>query len=78
MRIMYGNVDVGLRWQKAFIKLCTNNEIKCIQRKTDPCMLYKKDEKGRLSLMIALYFDNVLISGREKDVKEFQAKLKKT
>ena len=26
VRSMYGNVDAALRWQKSFIKLCTNDE----------------------------------------------------
>ena len=26
VRTMYGNVDAALRWQKAFIKLCTNEK----------------------------------------------------
>ena len=28
VRSMYGNVDAALRWQKVFIKLCTNKELK--------------------------------------------------
>ena len=40
--LMYGNADSALRWHKAFIKLCTNDKIKCIQSKIDPCILYKK------------------------------------
>ena len=54
VRSMYGNVDAALRRQKAFIKLCTNDESKCIQSKTDPCMLYKRNQKGKICLMIAL------------------------
>ena len=30
VRLMHGNVDAALRWQKVFIKLCTNNEFKRI------------------------------------------------
>ena len=41
-------------------------------------MLYKKDEEGKLKLIIALYIDDVLISGREKDIKEFKETFKKT
>ena len=74
---MYGNMDTALRWQKAFIILCINDEIKCIQKKIDLCMLYKKDEEGKLSLIIAIYVDDVLISGREKDIREFKETFKK-
>ena len=78
VRSMHGNVDAALRWQKAFIKLCTKNEIKCIQSKIDPCMLYKKDEEGKLRLIIAVYVDEVLISRREMDIREFKETFKKT
>ena len=43
VRSIYGNVDAALRWRKAFIKLCTDDEIGCIQSQVDPCMLYKRD-----------------------------------
>ena len=78
VRSMYGNVDAALRWQKAFIKLCTNNKIKFIQSKIDPCMLYKMDEEGKLRLIIAFNVDDILISGREIDIREFKETFKKT
>ena len=71
---MYGNVDAG--WQKAFIKLCTDDEIGCVQSQVDPCMLYKRDETGKLQLIVAVYADNVLISGKEKEIHKFKTTLK--
>ena len=78
VRSMYGNVDAALSWQKTFINLCTNKEIKCVQTNIDPCMLYKKDEKRKLRLIISVYVDDVLISGREIDIREFKETCKKT
>ena len=78
VRSMYGNVDAALRWQKAFIKLCTNEEIKCVQSKTDPCMLYKKNKKGKICLMIAVYVDDVLMAGESEMIKNFKEQFKKT
>ena len=76
MRSIYGNVDATLRWQKAFIKLCTNDEIKCIQSKTDPCKLYKKNHKGKICLMITVYVDDVLMVGEGENIKIFREQLK--
>ena len=41
-------------------------------------MLYKKDEERKLRLIIAVYVDDVLISGREIDIREFKETFKKT
>ena len=68
IRSMYGNVDAALRWMKAFVKLCVSDEIGCQQSAVDPCLLYKKDEKGELILLIAVYVDDVLIAGKKKDI----------
>ena len=73
---MYRNVDAALRWQKSFKKLCTNEEMGCIQSQTDPCMLYKRNKNGELELLIAVYVDDVLISGREQEIQRFKTKLK--
>ena len=75
---MYGNVDAALRWQKAFIKLCMDDEIGCVQSQTDPCMLYKRDETRKLQLIVAVYVDDVLISGEDKEICKFKTKFKQT
>ena len=76
VRSMYGNVDVVLRWQKAFIKLCADDEIGCVQSHADPCMLCKRDETRKLQLIVAVYVDYVLISGKEKEICKFKTKFK--
>ena len=78
VRSMYGNVDAALRCQKAFIKLGTNKEIKCIQSNTDPCMLYKRNQKGKICLVIAVYVDDVLMARKSKSIKTFKEQFRKT
>ena len=78
VRSMYGNVDAALRWQKAFIKLYINNEIKCIQSKTDQFMLCKKNHKGKICLMMPVYVDNVLMTGESANIKIFKEQFRKT
>ena len=78
IRSMYGNVDAALRWMKAFVKLCVSEEIGCEQSAVDPCLLFKKDENGKLILLIAVYVDDVLIAGKKEDVDAFKNEFKKT
>ena len=59
VRSIHRNVDAALRWQRSFIKLCTNEEIGCIQSQADPCMLYKRDDTGQLQLIVAVQVDDV-------------------
>ena len=78
VRSMYGNVDAALRWMKAFIEVCTNDQLKCKQSAVDPCLLFKHDDEGNLILLIAVYVDDVLIAGRKEDIKMFKEEFKKT
>ena len=66
IKSMYGNVDAALRWMKAFVKLCTSKEIGCEQSAVDPCLLFKKDEKGNLILLIAVYVDDTSLKTNSK------------
>ena len=78
IRSMYGNVDAALRWMKAFVKLCVSDEIGCEQSAVDPCLLFKRNKKGELILLIAVYVDDVLIAGKKEDVDAFKNEFKKT
>ena len=71
-------MDKALRWQKAFIKLCIDDEKGYLQSQADPCMLYKRNETGKLQLIEAVYVDVVLISGKEKEIFKFKSKFKQT
>ena len=78
VRPMYGNVDTALRWQKILIKLRKNNKIKCIQSKTDPCMLHKKNDKEKTCLMISVYVDDELMARESENIKIFKQQFRKT
>ena len=79
VRSMYGNVDAALRWQKCFIKACTdpNGEIKCEQSKVDPCLLLKRNEKNEVILLIVCYVDDILFSGTKEQIEWFKKTFKK-
>ena len=40
-------------------------------------MLYIKNEKGKISLMIAVYMDDVLMAGKSEKIKIFKEQFKK-
>ena len=79
VRSMYGNVDAALRWQKCFVKACTdpNGEIKCEQSKVDPCLLLKRNDKNEVVLLIVCYVDDVLMSGTKEEINKFKKNFKK-
>ena len=79
VRSMYGNVDAALRWQKCFVETCIDpdGELQCEQSQTDPCLLIKRNDEGEVILLIVCYVDDVLMSGRSEDIKEFMQKFKK-
>ena len=41
-------------------------------------MLYKLNDTGELQLIIAVYVDNVLISGNDKEIHKFKKKFEQT
>ena len=41
-------------------------------------MLYKKNHKGKICLMIAIYVDDVFIAGESENIKIFKEQFKKT
>ena len=79
VRSMYGNVDAALRWQKCFVETCIDpdGEIKCEQSKADPCLLLKKDDRGKVVLLIVCYVDDVLLSGTKDTIKWFKEEFKR-
>ena len=66
-KAMYGNIDSPLRWMRTFTKFLIE-ELKLIQSKTDPCILYKY-KGNELILVLALYVDDTLCLGQAKDIQ---------
>ena len=64
-RSMYGNVDAALLWQKDFTKTVTEDmKFDLIQSKVDPCLYFKKDENGVVILMVIVYVDDTIVTGK--------------
>ena len=43
----------------------------------DPCLLYKKNDKGETQLLVVMYVDDVLVSGQPKTIRWFLNEFKK-
>ena len=57
---VYGNVQAALEYFREFRRCVKEAGMK--QSLTDPCVFYKKDEKGQLILMVAMHVNDILIT----------------
>jgi len=67
---MYGNIDVALQFFEKYWEILVEN-FAFLQCQTDPCIFYKRDEKGRLCMLISTHVDDSLIGGRRWMVEKF-------
>ena len=65
---MYGNFDVALLWLRLLAKYLVN---KCnLERsKVYLCILFMKDEKGKLELVMSVHVDNLFMAGNPETIK---------
>jgi hypothetical protein len=78
LKSQYGSTDSAKLWVDKFIKILTGNKGGCemVRSKVDPCMLYKKDNKGDLVLLLVFHIDDAYVTGRPAEVKKMLAHLK--
>jgi len=67
---MYGNIDVALRFFEKYQEILVEN-FAFLQCKMDPCIFYKRDEKGRLCMLISTHVDDSLIGRWRWMVEKF-------
>ena len=68
---MYGNVQAALAFFVEYKNHLTK-VMKLEQSLTDPCVFFKKDERGHLALMALTHVDDTLIAGNEEEIKNFK------
>lgn len=66
---MYGNVDAALKFFELFTKYLTK-ECGMKQSNSDPCLLFKRNEKNELSLIVTTTVDDCAISGTNEDIEK--------
>jgi len=67
---MYRNMDVALRFFEKYSRILMT-DLGFMQSQTDPCIFFRHDKAGKLSMVILMHIDNSLISGRKWQVEEF-------
>jgi hypothetical protein len=68
-KAMYGNIDAPLCWMRTFSKHLTTT-VGLTQSKTDPCMFIKRNNQGKVVLILAVYVDDTIITGSKKEVQK--------
>jgi histone deacetylase 1/2 len=73
-KAMYGTVQAP----RAFFLTLSKHlkEMGMVQSKVDPCIWYKRDYKGELVLIMAIYVDDCILSGKEEAVTWCKERLK--
>lgn len=74
-RTMYGCVQSPLMFFKTYAKHLEASRL--VQSLADPCIWYKHDEKGSLLLVIAVYVDDCIITGKKADIEAFKADIQR-
>ena len=72
---MYGNVDADLLWLILLAKYLINE---CNPKigKTDSFIFYKKDDIGRLELVMSVHVDDVFMAGNRDSLEKIKQKFK--
>ena len=72
---IYGEIAAAMLWNKKFNGIC--KDIGLEQCKSDPCVFYKRNEEGKLVLLMAIHTDDSLIGGLKEEVKAFMDEFEK-
>ena len=72
---MYGNVDADLLWLRLLAKYLINE---CNPKigKTDSFIFYKKDDIGRLELVMSVHVDDVFMAGNRETLEKIKDNIK--
>ena len=72
---MYVNVDSALLWLKLLDKYLVNGcNLKMIN--ADSCILFRKDDKGNLELVMSFHVDNVFMASKPETLNNTRENIK--
>ena len=74
-KAMYGCVQSPLMFFKTYSKHL--KDIGLTQSLADPCMWFKSDKSGNLTLIVAVYVDDCIIAGLKPEIETFKADVQK-
>ena len=70
---MHGDVDAEILWLRLIAKYLVN-ECNLKRSNANSCILFKKDDKGKLELMMSAHVDDVFVDVNTKTLKKTQIK----
>jgi len=73
---MYGNIDMALRFFEKYSSILIE-QMGFNQNRADPCIFFKRDDNGELTMVISTHVDDSLIGGRKQQVQAFYAEFSK-
>ena len=76
-KLMYGNVDAALLWLRLLAKYLVN-ECNLKKSKAESFISFKKDEKGKLELVMSVHVDGVFVACKPESLKVIKEKPRKT
>ena len=75
MRMQYGNVDAARQFFEKYKKIAKRLGLK--QSRADPAVWYKRNDAGKLVLMMCCHVDDTLIGGLKREVEQFMNEFEK-
>jgi hypothetical protein len=76
MNSQYGCVQSTRIWSKKFVSIVTNKVCQLKQCKTDPCIFYRRDDKGKVVLIMAAYIDDEILCGKRYAIDDVKRGLR--
>ena len=72
---MYGNVDADFLWLR-LMPAYLIKECNMTRSKADSWILYKKDDDGKLELVVSVHVDDIFVLGRPGTLKNIKERIK--
>jgi hypothetical protein len=70
MMSQYGCAQSAWIWSKKFASIVTNSVCQLQQCKTDPCIFYRRDDDGKVVLLMAAFIDDEILAGKRYAIKD--------
>ena len=65
---MYGNIDAKILWL-ILLAIALVNKCNLKGSNADSCIFFRKDEKGKLELVMPVHVDDIFMAGKPETLK---------
>ena len=74
-KAIYGLKQAGRMWNNKINNTLLN--LNFVRSKSEPCVYYRKDNKNNISCILAIYVDDIIISGKKNEINYIKTEIKK-